>query len=405
MPTRKLRVTLDDGISRGEFYARVNNLMDEVDPLVDEAYEFVQALERNEVEKGHDAELPWHISFHGSQFPGDDPLACGRAQIYRMMDLPRSSFPRRAVQFMDQGKDFERQLVRRWWRAGLLLSNPPFKGIPQTMFKDDENMLTSTTDAILVGRRSVQPIVCEVKQIYADHVEEFIRLVREIHPQYRRQTKCEVGMAHEAGPQVRWRCFNTGRLAIQFPTKWHPDTGDVIELGPWVCPEHMHQDCLHEVELEPVNRGYLYYASRDNAIRTRSFMFEYDSLFMAAGRRKLASWRDNFQAGTLPQTNFEGTGNRSHPFGWTWTRSQKMPDSPCEWCDFGQTCRDDHRKAVAQGNQIQLADSSGVELAERIKPEYDYEAIRSATLKFWGLDDRRDRAMIPPSTDSRKEAA
>lgn len=402
MPVRQLRAT-NPGYTRGEFYARVNNILDNVDPIVTEAYNFVESLESKQQEQGHDAELKWHMSFHGSAFPGDNPLGCGRFNLYRMIDLPRGAFPRRAMQFMDQGKDFERQLMRRWWRAGYLVSSPPLPGIKQTMFRDDSVMLTSTTDAILVDRHSLDPFVVEVKQIFAAHVDEFIRLVREVHPQYIRQTRCEIGMAHDAGPQTRWRCYNSGRLAIQYPIKYDDDTGLVIELGDWICPQHGHGDCLYEVELNTVNRGFLYYASRDDVTITRSYMFEHDPRFMEAGKRQLARWRDHFQAGILPQTHFEDRRG-SHPFGWTWTRSQKMPDSPCHWCDFGQICREDHKKAVAQGGEILLADSSGVELAEQQRPEYDYEAIRRATLEYWGLDDNRDRAMIPVSTDGQKEA-
>src|SRR4051812_9227654 len=76
------------GISRGEFFGRIGMLR-EVDPLTNAAYRFAEKLELEAPRKGHQHDAPWHVSFHGSQFPGDNPKACGRRAIYTMLDIPR----------------------------------------------------------------------------------------------------------------------------------------------------------------------------------------------------------------------------------------------------------------------------------------------------------------------------
>jgi hypothetical protein len=366
------------GLSRGELFARLG-LIEEVDPLVTEAYDFWEQIELLEKDRGHSHGDPWHISFHGSAFPGDNPVACGRHQLYRMMDIPRGTFSRKSRQLMDMGKDSEVQIVKRLWRAGFLVSSPPLPGVHQTQFEDPDHMLTSTVDAIVLHPRSVNPFVVELKQIYADHVAEMRNLVRDVHDQYVRQVKCQIGMAYEAGPQVRLRCFNTGRLAICF---------DRAQDGPWICPQHGHGDCLREIEIEPPTHGYLYYVSRDNPLDKLEYYFEYDPEFMATGRRKLAQWRDAFLADELPATQFSDK-RFSHPFGWTWTRSQKMPNSPCHWCDFGDICREDHKLAVQRQGKIRLSESAGIDLARGIRPEYDFQAVRSAVLARWGLTEKK----------------
>lgn len=371
-------------MTRGEMYARIG-LLDEVDPMTSEAFYFAEQLEMKKSDQGHDAEDPWHISFHGSQFPGDNPFACGRQNIYRLMDVPRGGFTRQARQFMQQGKDMERQLVNAWWRAGYLVSAPPFPGVRQTMFEDSDHMLTSTVDAIVRKLRSSKPYVCEVKQIYDDHVDQMRRLIRDPHENYVRQVKCQIGLAHEAGPQIVQECYNTGRLAIQFPKKWKD--GRVIELSPPVCAAHSHSECLIEVEIEPPDYGYLYYVSRDNPTVVRSYFFEYDPAFMEAGRKQLARWRDEWLEGNLPQTRFEEK-KFSHPFGWQWTKEEY----PCKWCDFGQSCREDHRKAVNLGHKLPVAESTAIEDALRVRPDYDFERVRAAQLSRWGLKDGREAA-------------
>lgn len=371
-------------------------LMKEIDPLVDEAYRFFELMEMAKANQGHMREHGWHVSFHGSSFPGDDPYACGRKALYTMLDFPRGAFSRRSRQRMDAGKDFEIQLVKKFHLAGMLVSTPPWE--QQMGFEDAEHWLTSSVDAVLLPLKSRLPRIAEIKHIDDEHVEEMIRLIRIAHPGYVRQVKCQIGMAHEAGPMKVWRCHNTGRLAIKSEQL---ESGEVIRLDSdeapnGVCAQHRHPGCLIEVELLPVRHGWLYYASRNMPDLTREFYFEYDKKFMDAGRRQLAMWRQWYEEGRLPQTEFSDK-RHSHPFGWKWTTEE----FPCRYCDFGTNfgsgvCKVDHRMAVAQQAPINLADSSGLEDIGEIRPEYDYHETRRAVFARWG--------MVPPE-EKEQEAA
>jgi hypothetical protein len=180
------------------------------------------------------------------------------------------------------------------------------------------------------------------------------------------QVKAQIGVAHEAGAITKLRCLNSGRFAI------------IVAKDAVMCPLHGGTKCLREVTLAPPRRGYLYYVSRENPIDTFEFMFEYDPAFMAAGRKRLASWRQAFLDDLLPATNFDDK-RFSHPFGWQWTKD----NYPCKWCDWGQICRDDHRAAVAAGGRIALSASAGVDDTREIRPEYDPSRVREAVETFW----------------------
>jgi len=358
------------GLSRGEFFSRIG-MLKEIDPLTNAAYKFAEKLELEAPRKGHQHDAPWHVAFHGSQFPGDDPRACGRRAIYTLMDIPRSAFSRAGRQRMDAGKDHEKQLVRRWHTAGMLLSAPPDAEF-QTQFEDAEVWLTSTVDAIVVRPRAIRPIVAEVKNIDDDHVEQMIKLLRGPHEEYVRQVKCQIGLAHERGPWNVVRCINSGRLAVDLGRR----NGNAVT----VCPEHGGDKCLEEATLAPVEHGYLYYSSRNVPDKTREYYFEYDPEFMRKGREQLRVWRKFFEEGLLPQTHLTG----KHPFGWNWTTD----DSPCKWCPYGTNrgsgvCRDDHQEAVKRGDLVPMAESAAVETAQEARPDYDLGKVREAVFARW----------------------
>ena len=356
------------GLSRGEFLSRVG-MLKEIDPLTTMAYRHSERLELEKPNQGSGGGSLWHVSFHGSSFPGDDPKACGRKAIYTMLDIPRKPFSRRGRQLMDAGKDLEVQLVRRWWQAGLLLSAPPDVR-EQTEFEDAEHWLTSTVDAIVVRPRSPRPVVAEVKNLDGDKFEEMQRLLRGPFPDHVKQVKCEIGLAHEQGTWDVIRCMNSGVLAITLNHREQP-----IQ----VCPLHGGDKCLEEKTLEAVEHGYLYYVSRNDPDQTREFYFEYDPEFMRKGRETLKVWRRFFEEGLLPQTHLEG----KHPFGWNWTTD----DSPCKWCPFGPAgsyvCREDHQEAVKRGELLPLAESLAVEEAREVREEYDLDLVRAAVLARW----------------------
>lgn len=350
------------GYTRGEFFARIGATR-EVDALVDIAYKKLNERDFATSDQGAAAEDKWHVSFHGSEFPGDNPYGCGRYGLYRLLDVPRQVFTRKGRQYMDTGKDLEERLVWAWYNAGLLVSNPP--NLKQTMYEDPQHWLTSTVDAILVKPRSDAPFVAEVKNVSYAAIEQMRNLVRGPADQHVRQINCQIGLAHEAGPLACLRCHNTGAMAVS---------------DPFVCPLHGGDECLHESILDPVNYGRLYYVSRDNPMDTFEYMYEYNPGFMEAGRKQLAQWREAFEQDKLPATNYDDK-RYSHPFGWKWTLDQY----PCKWCDYGDICRDDHDASKEQGGPIKLHESAAVEVAQRFRPEWSYEDVKNDVYKRWGL--------------------
>ena len=355
------------GLTRGEFFARVG-LIREVEPMTDAAYRFFERLEAEKSDHGAGAAHKWHVSFHGSQFPGDDDKACGRQALYRMLDTPRGMFTRRSRQIMDAGKDIENRLVMTWHTAGVLLTPPPWE--KQLEFEDPAHWLTSTVDAIVVPTRSLRPVVAEVKTKYAKDIEDMRRLLRGPDEKHVNQIKCQIGLAHEAGPQTVRRCFNTGRLAVKVGSN-----GSTQEI----CAQHRHDQCLEEVTLEPVEYGYIYYVSRDNPVDTWEFYVEHDPEFMRKGREHLAQWREWFDEGVLPHENFVAK-RYAHPFGWKWT------ELPCKWCDFGDACRKDTKAALEKGEPLRLRESEAIVDAIYGRADYDYEAVRAAVYERWGLE-------------------
>jgi len=371
------------GLSRREFAARVG-LLKEVDPLTDRAYEFGQWLQSQTPDIGAAAEHPWHVSFHGSEFPGDNPYACPRRSIYRLMDIPRPLPPRWLEQIADAGKDVENRLVQKWYDAGYLLSAPPTDPY-QTIFEDPEVWLTSTVDAIVVHPRANRPAVVEVKSKSAQDIESMLLLCRGPDPQHERQVKTQIGLAHERGQWHVKRCYNTGRLPVKLGLKdvYIPNgktgMGEITTKVVEVCPEHGSAKCLRDELLEPVQYGFIYYCSRDDPSQTWEFYYEYDPAFMAAGRKQLDMWRQWFLEGKLPQTNFEDK-RFAHPFNWQWTKDEY----PCKWCDYGDICREDTKAAIKLGGPIELVDSAAVEVAREVREGYDFDLVKAAIEARWG---------------------
>jgi hypothetical protein len=359
-------------LSRGEFFSRIG-LLQQIDPLVDEAYRFSEQLEQLKSDRGEQAKDNWHVSFHGSHFPGNDRYACGRRALYTLMDIPRPPASRKLRQTAEAGKALENFVVDKWYYAGRLLTAPSWEH--QNQFEDADYWLTSTVDSIVALRGSTLPVVVELKSKYAKEIERMRKLLRGPDDQHVKQLKCQIGLAHEktvANPIIRRRCFNTGRVAI--PALINGKSAELI------CPQHRGFDCLQEEIFEPVQYGFLYYISRDNPCDTWEFYYEYDPSFMESGREKLKQWREAFIEETLPQTNFENK-RYSHPFNWKWT----VDGSPCKWCNFGTVCRNDHDTAKQTQKPIRLAESAAVDFAKGIRLDYDWNAVKEAVLARWGL--------------------
>lgn len=358
-------------LSRGEFYASIG-LFKEVDPITQEAYDFVEKIEREKPNRGAAAGDNWHISYHGSSFPGDDPTACPRKALYTMMDAPRKKSGRWLTSLGDVGKDVENRIVGKWYRAGYLVSAPPPPyGNLQTVYEDSEHWLTSTVDAEILPLKSDTIIVAELKSKFARDIDKMLRLCKGPDPAHIKQVKTQIGLSREQGPRKLLRCYNTGRLAISFGKKYGKD---II-----ACPQHGHDKCLQEYTVKPPKHGRLYYFSRDDPTNTREFFYEYDKNFMEVGRKQLKIWKAYWLKDLLPQTDFTG----KHPFGWNWT----TPESPCRWCDFSKAgngiCNSDHETAKALGKMIQLSQSSAIEEAQIERPEYSYDLVRAAVEKRW----------------------
>ena len=364
------------GLSRGEFFGRVG-LLQEVDPITNAAYKFIEMLEAAKPNVGHGRNQAWHTSFHGSAFPGNDPYACGRKALYGLMDIPRQPFSRQSRQIMDAGKDIENQLVWRWYNAGFLASAPPDQ--EQTGFEDLEHWLTSTVDSIVVPLRSDEQIVAEVKSKYAYDISEMQRLIRGPDAAHVRQVKVQIGLAHERGPVAVMRCYNSGRIGIRVVLHDASRNGSQVRL---MCPQHGSDRCLKDAILLPPRYGFLYYVSRDNPVDTFEYYFEYDPAFMEAGRKQLAAWKAWWKEGLLPQTHYEDK-RYSHPFNWTWTKSQKHPNSPCQWCDYGQVCREDHSVAKKTGKPTKLSESYGIAVAQEMREDYSLDLVQQAIDARW----------------------
>jgi hypothetical protein len=369
-------------LSRSEFFARIG-LLRRIDPLTELAYRFEEQRTASLSDQGASAEHKWHLSFHGSQFPGDDPRACGRKAIYRMLDIPRSTGSymfsnRKLTQIADAGKDIENRLVQKWHQAGFLLSTPPYgpNGEPQMqdIYEDEQAWLTSTVDANVLWPRTSMPEVCEVKSKYAEVIRAMRELRRGPDEGHVRQLKTQIAMVRHAfgeHPIKVLRCHNTDRLAIEVSFD-----GNGKAPPYYACPQHFTDRCLYETQLEPPDHGFIYYVSRDNPIDTWEFYYEYDPAFYEAGVEKLALWREFFLAGILPQTNF--TAKRfAHPFGWLWG------DEPCKFCDYGDVCRLDMKLSLEKREPLAFTESAAVEQAKELRAEYDLDLVRTAVLERW----------------------
>lgn len=382
------------GLSRSEFFARIG-ILREIDPLTDLAYRFDEQQTARQSDQGAADAEKWHTRFHGSQFPGDDERACPRQALYRMLDIPRNTGSylhsnRKLTQIADAGKDIEDRLTMNWHRAGYLLSTPPFDPFGnrqmQDQFEDSDAWLTSTVDAIVLWPRSVMPVVAEVKSKSAEVVADMKRLIRGPDAKHVKQVKTQIAMAKhdfEINPRTVLRCYNTDRLAIPQVLYQLDDNGKNASAGikavvGTVCPQHLTNECLYECELEPPSYGFLYYVSRDNPADTFEFYFDYDPKFYEAGIAALKRWQQFFKDDVLPQTNFVEK-RYAHPFGWKWG------EHPCKWCDFGDACRDDNKRAIKQQKPIKLSESVAILDAKAVRPDYDFDAVRESVFERWGV--------------------
>lgn len=325
-------------LSRAELFNRMQ-LVRTVEPIIEEAFRIseLRHLEENSDSAPHGS--PWHVSFHASQFPGDDPMACGRQALYRMMDFPSAEpTSRKLRQTADAGKAFEVTLVEAWARSGMLLSsNDPDN---QTGFEWNEAWLTGSVDAVILPPGWNKPLPIECKQRKHEIVQE-MNLGRGPFPEHISQIKVQIAMVRNAQQRgFLWQDYDL---------------------------------CDH---------GIIYYGSRDDPDGTTAeFRVDFDPNFMEQGVEKLKRWIAYFEEDVLPELK---PGKRStifgHPNGWRWSYQ------PCQWCSFKKTCQLDFREGVTQ-----LSESVGVARAKRVRSNYDYEAARQRVRKRWEKKKPKER--------------
>jgi CRISPR/Cas system-associated exonuclease Cas4 (RecB family) len=330
-------------LTRGEFFSRLQ-LIRTVDPLTNEAYKESEkrAWENQEGDSPHGN--PWHVSFHASQFPGDDPMACPRQALYRMMDFPAAKpFPRRSRAIMSAGKAIEEELVRTYERAGILLSAPVDEEV-QTGFEVPDAWLTGSVDSVLLPKGWNKPLPVEIKSKYQEIIDEM-----------------KLG-------------------------KRGPDPGHVFQLKVQLALVKLDAHRLWP-HLDPVTHGYIYYVSRNRPDDTAEFRVDLDEKFFRVGVERLKQWKAWFQEDFLPSEN----PSKRHPMGWRWSYP------PCQWCDFKKTCQLDH-----ESKRDSLSESIGVDRARMVRPNYDPESAKLRVLARWQRD-KSDNIAALGNTESGTE--
>lgn len=323
-------------LTRLELLTRMQ-LLPVIDPITDEAYKAVEEekwrKQTDDSPHGH----PWHVSFHGSQFPGDDPLACPRESLYRMMDFPAAKpFNRAGRTVMSAGKAIEVELVQTWADAGILLSAAPTEEV-QTGFEVEEAWLTSSVDSVILPPRWNKPLPIEIKTKYQKDIDQMKLGMRG--PDAKHVIQCKVQVA----------------LVRSFQSELWPG-------------------------LDPVTHGYIYYLSRDRPTETAEFRVDYDPKFFELGLERLKRWRAMFEEGVLPE---QDPGKRESKFGHPNGKTFKWSKLPCQWCDFKDTCQKDFRAGITD-----LMESHGIEKAKEIRPHYDPQAARDRVFARWRASDK-----------------
>jgi CRISPR/Cas system-associated exonuclease Cas4 (RecB family) len=311
-------------LSRTEFFSRLQ-LIRAVDPITDAAYREVEDRKWRERLDDSPHGHPWHVSFHASQFPGDDPKACPRQALYRMMDLPAATpFTRQSRTVMSAGKSIELELVQTFSDAGILLSAKPSDPV-QTGFEYPEAWLTGSVDCVILPPRWNKPLPIEIKTKYQAVIDKM-------------------------------------KLGIQ-----GPDDGHVFQIKVQLALVALDQEKLWP-GLDKVTHGYIYYLSRDRPSDTAEFRVDLDERFFEIGVERLKRWRAMFLEDHLPSEN----PSKKHPMGWHWTKL------PCAWCPFKKTCQLDHQHGVTQ-----LSESVGIERAKLVNPDYSLDAARDRVISRW----------------------
>jgi CRISPR/Cas system-associated exonuclease Cas4 (RecB family) len=320
-------------LTRKEMLTRLQ-ILRTVEPITQKAYS--TALWRKHSEQTDEAPhgYPWHVSFHASQFPGDDPMACSRQSLYRMMDFVPDLPPSRLLSVTaSAGKAIEVELVKTWEMAGILISAPP-DSPTQTNFEIPEARFTGSVDSVILPPGWRKPLPVEVKSKFQREIDKMSVGSRGPDPAHVVQIKAQLGFVR------------------RFQHELWPD-------------------------LEPVTHGIIFYLSRDNPVYTAEYRVDYDEKFFESGVARLKEWAGLFDEDVLPSPHL----GSKHPMGWRWSYP------PCQFCPFKKICKLDHEQKI-----YSLTESVGVDRTQRIRPYYDPKTARERVRARWS------GAKIPPYT-------
>lgn len=338
---------------------------------------------------------PWHTSFHASEFPGQNRVACGRYAVYNLLDPPSEAPIKPFLKaWFELGTNLEHDWVRRFRAYGTLLSKSPAIGDDyQTGFADREHWLTGASDAIVLQVDRGKAHCIEIKTTSHEKVLKMLASngadVPKQHAKYLRQLGTYIGLAYEAPfmPQVLV-CGKSGLLLTE---------EDSVHSSGRQCPARQRagdrpHPLLHDGECTQVqivvtrpDDGTLIYSSREEPLTVASFHVDYDPAFMAAGREKLAEWRQAFIEERIPE----------HPHEHA---KAKWGVEPCRYCPLkAAVCKPDYTNKITSLRESNLIGSS-----QQTSPAWNYDEVRAAVLARWapiekeGVDSRMSTTTTEP---------
>lgn len=231
---------------------------------------------------------------------------------------------------------------------------------------------------ILTGNCKADDVVNEmIDGRMIQHPDGRIEIVgRGPDPKHKIQLKATIGEANK---------FDWGTVGV-CKSCWRILASDVIsdllgtprgEYLPWSDSHGYCRWCkgydVEFFELEPPTTGEIYYWSRSWPRKTKSFYFELDEPFMAAGKAHLAQAREHYILDTIPP--------RPDHFQWS--------VGPCARCQFKPFCRADDgvpgrkRKPDPKIVRTKLTESHGVAATLTKRPHYDPAATRERVFQEW----------------------
>jgi hypothetical protein len=241
----------------------------------------------------------------------------------------------------------------------------------QTGFTDEEHWLTGACDAIVLPPKSHKAHVVEVKTTSHEKVCKMIEdgTVPKQHAKYIRQLKTYIGLAHELPFSPVVSVCKVSGLRTTYgscPARMLPTDRPHASLHAGECEEEV-------ITVIPPDDGTLIYSSREEPLKTASFVVRYSPEFMSAGRAKLAAWRDAFVAEEIPD----------HPLAHA---KAKWSVDPCQWCALKKDiCKPDYQQKITS-----LRDSNLIPWSAEQRPDYDYDEKRAAVLRRWHAEIERE---------------